>query len=443
MANQAIAPGAPSQSAKQVSTPAAAQVKLPEAFRQQSEPKTPEPEMDAFAELEQIDAKNPADYSRPPKKSESDKPGDKASEKPAAKPEAKSADKPAEKSPEKPKEEGKEQDAVGGEKKPDAELSADDPSKKFQLASELRRDYRRIHAESERMAARIKELESGKGAQPSEERKILDSKLETLEKRNKELEEEISYRDYTKSSEFQEKFKKPFETKLARVYRQVADLYVHAEDGTERPASREDFDRVLEAPQSDARRIAKEIFGEEDFREVLQYRRELNELQQNADEEMKSWREKAKEREVNQVSEQQKAREQAEVTFRKSIDTYVEKYPEWFGEIEGDEELNTALQKGFAVVDKSQDRNLPLDQRLDLLAATRLKAASFPRHIITIKRLKAKVAELEESLKAYEKSEPGEGQGQRSAGVGNNGDDGVSDVGDEIDAIERGNPVSR
>lgn len=439
MANQAIAP-APTQGKQVTSAPAT--VKLPEAFQAQPEPSAPAPSMDAFEELEQIDAGNPAPDSRPPKrKLEPEKPES-----------AKSDSKAAEKTPEtsrKPAQDKPKEDAAGKEPskadekapEPTDPLAPDDPSKKFQLASELRRDYRRLHAENEKLAARLKEVANGK-PEVTEERKLIQSKLDTLEKRNKELEEEISYRDYTKSTEFQEKFKAPFEKKLASVYRQVADLYVRDSEGNERAATREDFDRVLEAPQSDARRIAKEVFGDEDFREVLQYRRELNELQQNADMEMKNWREKAKERETNAQLEQRKQMEQAEGIFRKSMDTYTEKYPEWFGKVENDDELNKALENGFTSVDKSQDRNIPLEQRLDLLAAARLKAASFPRLVITNRRLVKKVAELEQALKDYQKSEPGEGQGQRSSpSVGSS--DEVTSAMDEIDELERRNPVMR
>ena len=447
MANQAIAPAAPPAATGKVAAPAAAPVKLPEAFRDQPDP-GPAPEMDAFAELEAIDAKNPSPNSRPPKvKPEAEKP---APEKPA-KSEPSATEKAPEKgqkpSQEKPKDEPK-TDAPAADKSKPAEsepATGDDPSMKFQLASDLRRDYRRLHAENERLATELQQVKSRKPNESNEDRKVIDARLETLEKRNRELEEEISYRDYTKSTEFQEKFRKPFETKLARVYRQVADFSVRTEDGGERPATREDFDRVLEAGQSDARRIAKEIFGEEDFREVLQFRRELNELQQNADDEAKSWREKSKEREQSQISEQRKIRDQAEVAFKKSIDTYVEKYPELFGQVEGDEELNNALTKGFTEADKSQDRRLPLDQRVDLLAAGRLKQAVFGRNMIQIKRLKSRVAELEEALKAYEKSEPGEGQGQRGSTVAANGksEDDLGDVNEEIEALERRNPVQR
>lgn len=444
MANETIATAAPP--AQSVKTGSTAPVKLPEAFREPPRPSSPAPEMDAFAELEQIDAKNPAPDSRPPKKRPEDQ-----NASPTPKPDAKTGDARTERKTEpakgaeaktddssKPKEAAT-TDATAGT---DTTTTGDDPSKKFQLASDLRKAYRTLHAESEKLKSELQQAKSRKPEEPSEDRKVLDSKLEALEKRNHELEEEISYRDYTKSNDFQEKFKKPFENKLARVYRQVADLYVNTEDGSQRPATREDFDRVLEAGQADARRIAKEIFGDEDFREVLQYRRELNELQQNADEELRSWREKAKERETTRVSEERKFREQAEVTFRKSLDAYTEKYPEWFGEVEGDQELNDALKKGFASVDRSQDRQVPLDERLDLLAAARLKAASFGRHIIQIKRLKSRVQELEEALKEYEKSAPGEGQGQRASSVSSqsNGDD-VGNVNDEIDQLERSNPI--
>jgi hypothetical protein len=437
MANQVVAPAAPA--AQGVKSAAPASIKLPEAFQPKAEPSTPAPELDAFSELEQADARNPSPDSRPPKRQPEQ-------EKPAAKPEPKT-----EKAPEasqkaamdKTKEDAGKEQAANDKKTPDADsLAPDDPTKKFQLASELRRDYRRIHAELERATAELKQAKNSK-PEATEERKAQDSRFQALEKRNKELEEEISYRDYTKSSEFEQKFKKPFETKLARVYSQIGDLSVTLEDGTERPATREDFDKVLEASQSNARAIAKQLFGDQDFREVLQYRRELNELQQNADTEVKTWREKAKERQDQESAHERQQREQAETVFRKSHDNYVQKYPDWFGPVEGDDELNSAMTKGLADVDKSQDRSLPLDQRLDKLAATRLKAASFGRHVITIKRLKEENAELKESLKAYQASEPGEGKGQKSAPNGKHDDDDLGSAMDEIDAADRRNPAFR
>ncbi len=437
MANQTIAPSpAPAAAGKQVSS---APVKLPEAFQAQPDP-GPGPELDAFAELEDADARNPSPDSRPPKRMPE---LEKAAAKPEPKPEPKPAEKAVKPAQDKPKEDqsGKEAgDAVKpGESEP--ALSADDPTKKFQLASELRRDYRRIHAELERVTTELKQAKNGK-PENAEERKALDARVQAIEKRNKELEEEISLRDYTKSADFEAKFKKPFETKLARVYQDIKAFVARDSEGNERQATQGDFDRVLEAPQSDARRIAREVFGDEDFREVLQYRRELNELQQNADTEAKGWREKAKERQERSAVEQRQQMEQARGLFQQTTENYVKKYPDWFAEVEGDDEINKALRQGFESVDKTQNQDLPMEQRIDMLAAERLKAASFPRHLLTIKRLRAQLAEKDEALKAYQKSEPGEGKGQRAAGSSKPDDEEQSAM-DEIDAIERRNPMMR
>jgi len=405
--------------------------------------------MDAFAELEQLDAANPSPDSRPPKrKPETENTADK----PVAKPEPKAVEKQPEKAgkqpQDKPKDDGEVKDPLEAGKASEGDkLASDDPTKPFQMASDLRKAYRTLHQEHEKLVAELKQARNGK-PEPTEERKLIETKLSTLEKRNKELEEEISYHDYTKSEAFDKNFKKPFEKKLARVYSQITDLRVKMldengeETGQERPANQEDFDKVLESPNNMARELAKKMFGE-DFRDVLQFRRELNELQQNADTEAKSWREKAEERKQTQAIEQRKQMEQAQGMFRKVTDNYVEKYPEWFGKVEDDDEINKALESGFAAVDKTQDPSVPYEQRLDMLAASRLKAASFGRHVITIKRLKAENAELKESLKAYQKSEPGEGQGQRTASVPKSGEDDGESAFDEIDKIERRNPVAR
>lgn len=396
--------------------------------------------MKAFEELEELDAANPAPSSKPGKRKDETKPE-------AAKPDATAeAQKPpaAQSKPaqDKPKalETGKEEGAkpeTSPEGKPDA--STADPSRKFQLASDLRKAYNVQAREVETLRTKVKELETRKPGESPEERSAISATVETLKKRNEELEQEIRYHDYTKSSEYKTKFLDPFTNKLADAYEQVKELGVITADG-ERPATQADFDRILAAPQEDVRRIAKEMFGDEYYRDVLQMRRELVDIKRNATREIERFRTESKTRADTEVSERKRVAQESEQAFVRAQQGYIEKYPEMFGKVEGDEELNTALEKGFAMQDRAFDKSIPMDERIDLLAANRLKAAVFPRHVLTIKRLKARVQELEDVVKGYENSAPPEGEGKRPGSSAN--DISRPSAFDELDEIERRNPVT-
>ena len=93
--------------------------------------------------------------------------------------------------------------------------------------------------------------------------------------------------------------------------------------------------------------------------------------------------------------------------------------------MEGDEEANTRLKKGFEIADRAFSVN-PLDPKLTpeqrqevvrLHSAVRNRAAAFGKLVYQNEKLAAKAAELEAELAKYKNAQPGAGEphGQQAA----------------------------
>jgi hypothetical protein len=191
-----------------------------------------------------------ADKPSKPAKPEEKKPeAPKEEAKPAAKVEPKVEEKPKEAKPEeKPKEEAK-----------------PEPEEKFAGTPEMRRELKsrkeRIASLSGELAKReaevtkLREQVVGKAETP--ETKAVIEQLASVEKRAKELETIIAEQDYSKSSEFQQKFQEPFKRAALRAFTDVESMSLVDKDGTERKATRGDFEALLGLPRLQARRAAK------------------------------------------------------------------------------------------------------------------------------------------------------------------------------------------
>lgn len=384
----------------------------------------------AFEELEELAGLDRAGDKEPKKDAKT------ASAPPAAP--AKAADKATPpKTPDKPVEPAKDPKAdektASGDAKPPGEP---DPTAKFQLAHDLRKELRRVLKERDDLTKEATELRSRVKTGEDPEKKALVEQTTALRNRLNEVEQELKYVDYTKSTEFKDKFEKPFRDGLADTYEEIKEYWVQTADG-ERPATPTDFDKVLEAPPQDVRKTAKELFGES-AEDVLAMRRKLVDLRKNADREAKRYREEAAERDKRKVTEETETRMKAQQLWKQANDEIVRRYPDFFGEVEGDDELNQARRESYAVIDSQNRPDIKLEDKIALNAAIRHRAAAFKTMLIKNNRLKARVTELEEALKAYEASEPGEGSrtGTDPNRLASNNGEGES-AADEIDRIAR------
>lgn len=254
-----------------------------------------------------------------------------------------------------------------------------------------------------------------------EERKQELERLQKAEQKAKELEEEIKYVNYQKHPEFQEKYEKPYLDAWKRAVAELGELTVEdTASGTERPATPQDLADLVNLPLSKARELASERFGEF-ANDVLFHRKELRRLF----EERSTALEKAKTESVEREQKLTQQRVEQEKHLRSTLKEVWDKASEaaltdpdnaeYFKPVEGDEERNALLQKGYELVDTSFTKS-PLDPELsqeDRVALVRKHAAIRHRAAAygTLKYLLAKEREArraaEQKLKQFADSMPG------------------------------------
>jgi hypothetical protein len=105
---------------------------------------------------------------------------------------------------------------------------------------------------------------------------------------------------------------------------------------------------------------------------------------------------------------------------------------------ETDAEGNAIFDKGMEYVDQvfRGDTSLPEETRISRMAIIRNKAANHDRLALHLKNANAQIKELQESLKAFESSEPEAGKTAGEAKTAKNGN-WEADAFAEIDALNR------
>lgn len=273
-------------------------------------------------------------------------------------------------------------------------------------AKELRAAYDGSKKRIQALEQEISELKKPKTPAEDTEKKALLERLSAEEKRRKEIEVELGSQNFEKSEEYLNKFKKPLESAFAFAHQEVGQLKVELEDGTFRPGTKEDFNKLLYLNTDEANKIAVDLFGSA-ASEVMAHRRDilkLNMSRNSALEEHSKNREKIEqERMINQEQQSKSAQE----TWERSIKEQVEKYPQFFGHQEGDSEGNELLDKGFKLVDLVFSKTeIPIEKRIQLTATVRNKAAAFDRIAFQNKKQTERIAELEKELQDYKSSSP-------------------------------------
>lgn len=395
---------------------------------------------EAFGEIEELERNQAGEKPRstPPKPKADPKPAPKAAPKPQVKPpgseEPPKADPDDETAtetgddPPKPKDKAEvKEKSLPGDDEPD-------PSAKFQLAHDLRKEYRKLHKTVSEKDREIAELRARSEKAPVNNAVLEENKA--LKKRMEALEEEIRYVDFTKSSEFKEKFERPYQDAYTDAVEEVKELRVNLPDGQSRPATAQDLDKILQAETQDVRTLANEMFGDA-APDVLAARRRLAELTRNANRESKRYRESAAERERQKAIKAAEEKEGMGRMWKQANEAIAERYPEHFGHIEGDDEYNKELDAGYQTVEKAHSPDLPMEERMSRLAAVRHRAAAFRAKMLQVKRLKSRVQELEQVVAEYEKSAPagGHGKGEAERAEGAEGGDRFEDAGSEIDRL--------
>lgn len=239
------------------------------------------------------------------------------------------------------------------------------------------------------------------------------AKLEGIDKRNKELEEEIRYTNYAKSQEFQERYQKPYEEAWTKAVSDLGELEVLAEDGSvARKATASDLISLARMPLGEARKLANQMFGDS-ASDVMMHRQKIRDLSDAQNKALEDARKSGSERETQWI-EKSKAIQSELSTLWQKFNTEDASKHDFLKPKEGDDEWNTRLDKAKAIVDGSfahnpADPNLTPEQRAEVVrkrVIVRNRAIAFSPLKLEIKRLKAQLAERDTKLKQFEDSAP-------------------------------------
>ena len=265
---------------------------------------------------------------------------------------------------------------------------------------------------------------------PEAERSKIEARVQAAEKRAAELDEHIKYVDFTKSTEFQQKFQAPYENAFKRSMADLKDLSVPGPDGTTtRPFGPEDLLQLVNMERGQARKVAEELFGS-DAPDVLAARLECRKLWDERESGLAEAKKSGNDR-VQRAQQQYKAAVDAITKATKqtwdTVNAGLLNDPEigqFFKPRDGDQEWNQRLAKGFQLVDTAfsqdpRDPRLTPDQRSAVVkrhAAVRNRAAAWGamRHDLT--KALAQIKTLEKKLGGYKTSTPPAGGTTPSGG---------------------------
>jgi hypothetical protein len=299
--------------------------------------------------------------------------------------------------------------------------------------------------EVSKLQARVKELEEGSGAS-----KDIAAKLEQIQKRNRELEDQISFVDYSKSEEFQEKHVKPYNAAYYRAVSDFSQLQVREADGTDpesgetkfkfRQATDKDLIYLANLPLSKMDDEADAMFGKSAGR-VIRHVEKVRDLAIAQQEALDNAAKNAETRRTEKANTEKLNSTKGKEMFQSEHKRLQEKYPKFFAKDETDPEGNQLLEKGIAMADRiflRTPENTPksAEEAVRLHALAYNKIANHDRLARKFKLARERIAELEKSLKEFEASEPGAGRAGEAGRSGRPADP-MSEANAELDSLDK------
>lgn len=339
--------------------------------------------------------------------------------------------------------EGKDSGAKDGDQNPPAPV--DKSQKKPEKAATLRENYERLKsdlADRESRLAKYQEMEkTGKLSDP--EKKSFEEKLTAAEKRRAELEDKIKFVDYKESTEYKDKYEKPFIDAYADGRASAAQYKINDPlTGEARQAKPEDFDAIMQISDPDAAAAKiEELFGTGvKATTVAAARQKVLDAHRAKSTALDEFSKKGSEMAKVRSEQNQKLQAELASAWKAERDAGIERLPELFKPADGDDKGNAALDMGYKLADLAfgaidadgveslpqwvQDRmvngKLPPQEMAKLHAAIRNKAGAFDRAALQLKTQKAKIADLEKQLEGFKSSSPKTGeQGRTPSSSGN------------------------
>ena len=311
---------------------------------------------------------------------------------------------------------------------PAAPAKAPEPAKPEPASlKQFREQYEMTKKERDDFAAKVAELERAKSEgtrkEVEEATKALKAEMDSIRKNAEELDTEVRYLNYTRSSEYKQKYETPLREAWQTALGDIEGIRVTDADGTERDANHQDIMALLNVPVAKAAIIAQETFGPA-APEIMAHRRRLIELTQARDKSIAEWKEKGAQREVESKKQLESRQTRSRELFESQFADYEKTHAQLFGREEGDEDGNKLLDESdrlvrIALKGEGIDADMGYDDKVDLItkaqAQVALRARAYGRERLRVIRLQQKVAELEKKVGKVRLSEPGQGEGTSTA----------------------------
>lgn len=285
---------------------------------------------------------------------------------------------------------------------------------------EFRKNYETTKKERDELAGKLKALETareeGTRAEIKKATEAYEKKVAELEAKYNEVETRLKFTDYTRSSEYKDKFEKPLESAWREAIADISGATIELEDGTERQASVQDIQALLQMPALQAAKRANELFGA-GAHAVLQHRASILSLSRARESAIKEYQEKGVEREREMSSKASQQMERVYGVFNETIKQYETGDAGLYGRPE-DPEAQQYWDKGdrliaLAVKRQGLDERLPEEEQSAVLtraqATVAARARAFGPLLHKLHKLEAEVESLRGKQGKLLKSEPGQG----------------------------------
>ena len=307
---------------------------------------------------------------------------------------------------------------------------------------------------------------------PDPEKEQLTKDREAWQKQREDLENELKFANYERTTEYKEKYQAPFLKAYEQGKTLTAAMSIKEPDKTDefgevteagkpRKATEADWDALMSITDEDAaNKFIAERFGHNAAR-ITVLRDKVMDLHGAMREAVEDFRKQAGTRDVQLRELTAKQQKETSDRWHQANSHAAEKFPQYFAPDPDDPKGNEMLATGtrltdlaFGVLDAAEIPKLPPTVQAKLVngklppaemtllhSAIRNRSAAYDRLTYRLAQRDADIAKLREQLSGYEKSEPGRGQARKAEVPGQK--KGVPSTMDEInsafDALAAGN----
>lgn len=300
----------------------------------------------------------------------------------------------------------------------DAEMSVED-MEKFLKAHPNKKPWKIYESLKTTTASKVSDLEAklkaieGKAvASPGDAEKVaaLEKRIEALSGETTTYKQCLAAADFRHTPQFQS-FRERGGRLLSKGHQLISGMTYTEADGTQRPATKEDFDFLRAVPASKRGDIAKAALGDFNAFQIASLASQIDDVREESDIAAEEF---AKHDETNRAQREQMSKSEL-AKFDGAVKAGIErikadpKRGKWFTPDAADPEAAKLLNEGYESVEKliNGSNHLPAETVAENAAVLRAQAAAFPRVLLEVNRLQAKTAALEAELVKYRGSDPG------------------------------------